>query len=221
MRPNLSNSFTLQKAGGLAAIGMALCYLTMAVIFFGVLSIPEQADTLQKIQYYRQHHLLVASGYAIGYLLFGFLLAVLVLAVAARLPQPLSPLAQLASLFGRIWVVLMMVSGMSALLGLEQMFRLAETQPAAALAFFHVLALLSSTFGGGIELVGGLWVLLLSMASLQQQPAQKALHLLGLLVGMLGVATILHTVPYLKEGFGLTQLVWLLWSGAMLLRRAQ
>lgn len=221
MRPNSSNSFAFQKAGGLAAIGMALCYLTVAVIFFGVLSTPEQSDTLQKIQYYRQHYLLVASGYAIGFLVFGFLLAVLVVALAARLPQPMSPVAQLASLFGRIWVVLMMVAGMSALLGLEQMFRLVETQPAVAQALFHVLALLSSTFGGGIELVGGLWVLLLSMVGLQQQPDQKALHRLGLLVGILGVATILHTVPYLKEGFGLMQLVWFLWLGVVLLRRPQ
>ncbi|HSG51839.1 MAG TPA: hypothetical protein VLA40_07000, partial [Rheinheimera sp.] len=68
MAKQILNNTTLLRTGGLAAIGMALCYIAMAVVFMGMLSIPAGLDTAGKIQYLQQHHLLVASGYGIGYL---------------------------------------------------------------------------------------------------------------------------------------------------------
>lgn len=213
--------FTLPRCGGIAAIGMALCYLTMALIFFGILSQPEQADPLQKIQYLAQHHLLVAMGYATGYLVFGFLLAVMVIALPHQLPKPESALVQIASLFGKVWVVLMMASGMIALVGLHRSIHLLNTDPMFAVTLFHVVVLLINALGGGIELVGGLWILLFSIAGLKQQPHRAKLHWLGLFTGSFAVLTVFHTVPHLKEAFGLSQLVWQLWFGIVLLSKLQ
>lgn len=93
-----------------------------------------------------------------------------------------------------------------------------DSEPEPALALFNSRNLITEALGGGIELVGGLWVLLLSIAGLQQQRFAKALHLLGLIVGSLGILTVLHTLPYLKEAFGLLQLIWFIWLGFALLR---
>ena len=59
--------------------------------------------------------------------------------------------------------------------------------------------------------------MLLSISGLQQQRLAKALHLLGLVVGTLGVLTVMHTLPYLKDAFGITQLIWFIWLGSSLL----
>lgn len=39
-----------------------------------------------------------------------------------------------------------------------------------------------------------------------------------LVVGSLGILTVLHTVPYLKDAFGISQLIWFIWLGVVLLR---
>jgi len=197
---------------------MALCYVAMAVIFFGMLSMPEGADTAGKIQYLQQHHLLVASGYGIGYLLFVVLLAILLQTLQQVFANRPSALFRLAERFGNVWLVLMLASGMVALIGLQMVFRLMESDPQQALALYNTRNLLTEALGGGIELVGGLWVLLLSISGLQQQRFSKVLHLLGLVVGSLGILTVLHTVLYLKDAFGLTQLIWFIWLGISLLR---
>ncbi len=212
---------TLRRFGGFASIGMALCYLAVALIFFGVLSQPEQADPVQKIQYVAQHYVLVSFGYVIGYLVFGFLLAVMVIAIEPQLPQPHSALLKIASLFGKVWVVLMMASGMIALIGLERAIKLMNTDPELAVTLFHIQGLMTAALGGGIELVGGLWILLFSIAGLRQGPNNAKLHWLGVLAGSFAVLTLFHTLPYLKEAFGLSQLVWQLWFGIVLLRQSK
>ena len=209
---------TLSRFGGLAAIAMALCYLAVAVIFFGLLSMPQGLDIAGKVSFLQQHHLLVAAGYGIGYLLFGVLLAILLQALQQVFASSHSALFSLAERFGNVWLVLMMASGMVALIGLQMVFRLMETDPQQALALYNTRNLLTEALGGGIELVGGLWVLLLSISGLKQQLMAKALHLLGLVVGSLGILTVLHTVPYLKDAFGITQLIWFIWLGISLLR---
>ncbi|KKO44327.1 hypothetical protein WG68_15985 [Arsukibacterium ikkense] len=219
MDNSTASGVALLKAAGLAAIGMAFCYISMAVIFFSLLSVPAGADTLGRIQYLQQEYMLVASGYGVGYLLFGVLLAILLQTLQQAVPSTHSATAALADRFGHIWVVLMMASGMAALIGLDKVFRLAGRDPVQALALYHSSSLLTDALGGGIELVGGLWVLLFSIAGLQQQRFAKALHLLGLIVGSLGIFTVLHTVPYLKEAFGLSQLIWFVWLGVVLLSR--
>lgn len=214
----ISNNTTLLRSGGLAAIGMALCYVAMAVVFFGMLSMPTELDTAGKIQYLQQHHLLVASGYGIGYLLFGVLLAIVLQALQQFFANTSSAMAALAERFGNVWLVLMLASGLVALIGLQMTFNLIESDPQQAVALFNSRNLLTESLGGGIELVGGLWVLLLSIAGLQQQRFAKTLHLLGLIVGSLGILTVVHSVPYLKDAFGITQLIWFIWLGVSLLR---
>jgi hypothetical protein len=214
----ISNNTTLLRSGGLAAIGMALCYISVAVIFFGVLSMPQGLDITGKVSFLQQHHLLVASGYGIGYLLFGVQLAILLQALQQVFANTSSATAALAERFGNVWLVLMMASGMVALIGLQMVFRLMDSDPQQALALYNTRNLMTEGLGGGIELVGGLWVLLLSISGLQQQRLGKALHVLGLVVGALGILTVMHTLPYLKDAFGITQLIWFIWLGISLLR---
>ncbi|MCH8536793.1 MAG: hypothetical protein LAT66_03385 [Alkalimonas sp.] len=197
---------------------MALCYLSMFIIFFGLISVPAGLDTLGLIEFLQQDRLLFAVSYSVGYLVFGVLLAITLQALQHALPDKNAALASLADRFGGIWVMLMMASGMTYLIGLDRLFHLVSIDPMQAQALYHSIWLITNALGGGIELVGGLWVLLLSIAGLKQNYLPKALHLLGLVIGTLGILTVLHAVPYLKDAFGLLQIVWFIWLGIMLLR---
>src|SRR5690606_17817139 len=140
------SSPVLIRAGGYAAIGMALCYISMAVIFFGLLTVPAGLDSLGRMQFYlQQQYLLVSLGYGIGYLLFGVLLAILLQALRQAMPQSQSTIAALAERFGNVWLVLMLASGMVALIGLQMTFNLIESDPQQAVALFNSRNLLTES----------------------------------------------------------------------------
>jgi hypothetical protein len=69
------------------------------------------------------------------------------------------------------------------------------------------------------EILGGLWALLVSLAALRAGGLHKGLNSLGLLVGAMGIISI---IPGLTEGmigiFGLGQIIWFVWLGIVLLR---
>ena len=75
-----------------------------------------------------------------------------------------------------------------------------------------------NALGGGIELVGGMWVLLLSIVGLRPHIFPRLLCWVGFLVGVFGVLTVFPSLPFIKEAFGLTQIVWFVWVGTVLCR---
>jgi hypothetical protein len=73
--------------------------------------------------------------------------------------------------------------------------------------------------GGGNEIVGGLWTLLVSWAALRGGGLPKALNYPGLVVGVAGLLTVVPALELvLRFVFGLGQLVWFVWLGIVMLR---
>lgn len=71
--------------------------------------------------------------------------------------------------------------------------------------------------GGGNEVVGGVWVLLLSRVALGNGKLPKALNYLGVVAGAAGVATLVPALTDLGALFGLGLIVWFVWVGVILL----
>lgn len=71
----------------------------------------------------------------------------------------------------------------------------------------------------GNELVGSLWVLLLSLAALRTAQLPKTLNYLGVVTGIAGILTL---VPALAEVmimiFATGMIVWSVWVGIVMLR---
>jgi hypothetical protein len=72
--------------------------------------------------------------------------------------------------------------------------------------------------GGGIEVPGGLWVLLVSIAGLRGATLPRQLHYLGVGNGLAGILTIVPGVELFAVVFGLGMLAWFAWVGVALLR---
>jgi len=80
------------------------------------------------------------------------------------------------------------------------------------------MATIQEALGGGNEIVGGLWVLLLSWAALRTDQLPKVLNYLGVLVGLAGILTVAPNFDVLMDVFGLGQIVWFAWLGIVMLR---
>jgi hypothetical protein len=73
--------------------------------------------------------------------------------------------------------------------------------------------------GGGVELVGGVWVLLISAASSRSAAFPKVLGYLGVVVGLAGVLTVVPMLKDLATVFGISQILWFASIGIVMLRR--
>ena len=72
---------------------------------------------------------------------------------------------------------------------------------------------------GNGEILGGLLALLVSWAAWRAGGLPKGLNILGLLVGAVGIISIIPGLTDLMTGvFGLSQLIWFVWLGIVLLR---
>ena len=71
---------------------------------------------------------------------------------------------------------------------------------------------------GNGEILGGVWILLVSLAALRTGGLPKSLNVLGLLTGAVGIISLLPGLTDLVALFGLSQLVWYAGVGIVLLR---
>lgn len=102
--------------------------------------------------------------------------------------------------------------------GLETIHDLFITDKAAAVTAWKIIGSIQNGLGGGVEIVGGLWVLLISIYGLKGAVFPKLLHYLGLIVGTAGILTMIPGLKDLGLAFGLTQIIWFAWIGLHLLK---
>ena len=152
------------------------------------------------------------------YTLFGVILVLLVLALHDRLHRGSPDVMRVASIFGLIWAALVVASGMIANAGNATAVELFTEQPDQAVTLWLSVLAIQEALGGGNELVGGLWLLLLSAAALRQGAFHPVLNYLGALAGVAGILTLVPALSVFTSVFGLAQIVWFGWIGTELLR---
>ena len=213
------NHHKLQKIGGISAILEGLIYIFTFVIYGGVLAFPKaDASSIEKLNFLSNNFITLSAINLVSYVIFGILLAVLVLAIHQRLKNDVPILTSLASLFGVIWVGLVISSGMIANIGLKTVVDLGANSPEDAMLIWRSVAIVSEGLGGGNEIVGGVWVLLLSIVAFKSKSFSKPLNILGLVVGIAGVVTI-FPLEIFTEIFGLSQIIWFMWMGVAMMRK--
>nr|WP_241904399.1 DUF4386 family protein [Vibrio cyclitrophicus] len=198
----------------------ALIYI-LAFVYFGAFwTYPSEGGASEKMTYLAENQLSFSLMYFLMYVVFGVFLAVLVVGLFEELKSTNDPLVKVGSVFGFVWVVLVIASGMLANIGLVHAVELMDLSAEQAFDMWRVVTVIVESLGGGNELVGGLWVLLISLAALKATIFPRGLNYLGISVGCAGVSMI-YPAEVLTEIFGITQVLWFLWLGvSMLSQRA-
>lgn len=214
---------TKQKFGGFAALYMAAAHLIGIVIFLVILDYLSITDPAQKVALNVEQQRVIFSTNLLMYVFFGFFLIVLSLALYDRLRAGAPAIMQVATAIGVIWAGALIASGMVANAGLATIVPLYAKDPAqAALTWQGIEAVANGLGNANGEILGGLWVLLVSLAALRAGGLPRGLNLLGLLVGAVGIISIIPGLTALLIGvFGLSQIIWLVWLGIVLLHYPQ
>ena len=209
----------LQKSGGFAALYLAVAYLIGLVLFIVVLDYPSITDPAQKVALLVEKQMVIFATNLLMYVFFGVFLVVLSLALYDRLKTAAPAMMQVATALGIIWAGSLVASGMVSNAGIDPTIALYATDPAQAALSWQGSETVASGLGNGNgEILGGLFVLLVSLAALRAGGLPKGLSLLGLLVGAVGILSVLPGLTDLVSFFGLSQMVWYVWLGMVLLR---
>lgn len=209
---------TLHKSGGIAALYMAISHLIGIVIFLVILDYLSITDPAQKVALNVDKQMVVFSTNLLMYVIFGFALIVLSLALYDRLKSGTPALMQVATAVGIIWAGSLIASGMVANAGLATVVALHAKDPAQAVLTFQGIEAMANGLGNANgEILGGMWTLLVSLAAVQTIAFPKTLNILGLLIGAVGIITIFPALNALTGLFGMGQIIWFTWLGIVLL----
>lgn len=209
----------LQKMGGFAALYLAAAYLLGLVLFIVVLDYPNMVDPAQRVALLADKQMIIFSTNLIMYVIFGIVLIVLTLALYERLNIGASAIMQVATVIGIIWAGSLIASGMVLDAGIAPVVALYGKDPAQAALTWQGFEVVASGLGNGNgEILGGLMTLLVSWAGLRTGELPKLLNYLGVVVGLVGVASTIPALNALGGIFGMSQMLWFVWLAMVMLR---
>ena len=207
----------LQKMGGIAALYAGAAYIVGMVGFLLVVGWPD--DPVEQVAVLVQNQVSLHILHLIVYVVWAVFMVVLALALYERLKTGSPAMIMTATVFGLIWAAVIIASGMIFISGMENVVNLYDTDPDRAATVWLAIDSVFGGLGGSNEVLGGIWILLVSWAALRAGQFPRVLNYLGVAIGVAGIISV---VPALAELFviifALGQIVWFIWLGIVLLR---
>lgn len=216
--------FSLQKWGAAAGFGAAATYVFGFVLLLTVLAGSgygmADADPRAVVDFVTSEQALMTTWYTIIYVLNGFLVALLAVALADVFKPHAPTLSTVIQVFGALWATLVVGAGMVANVGTGVVAAQYASDPEGAVLMWQIFSGVENGLGGGNEIAGGVWALVAGAAMLRTAMMPKSLGYFSLVIGTSGLLTL---VPALNDTagsvFGLGYIAWFLWVGIVLLTR--
>ena len=157
---------------------------------------------------------ILQAWYFIIYVLFGLSLVILNTGLRYWLAPASSVTLQLSFIMGWIWAAYVFASGLISILTIQYLVSLPiENQRSIWYAIYSIQAGL----GEGIEWVGGLWMIFLSLHLKKHHSNLIILSYAGLFIGVCGTLTMIPGLATAGAIFGVTQMFWFIAIGKRLL----
>ena len=208
--------------GGVAALYEATAYLMGFVFYVFVVNYSGVVEPAQKVALLVDNQVSLYLLTLFVYVVFGVFLVVLALALFERLKTGSPAMMQIATAFGLIWAGVVIASGMIFNIGMVSVIDLYGKNPVQAATVWLAIDSVFEGIGGGNEILGSLWILLVSWAALRTRELPRALNYIGVVIGVAGILSVAPALSDLGGAiFGLGQIVWFVWLGIVMLRGNQ
>ncbi|WP_342077085.1 hypothetical protein [Yoonia sp. SS1-5] len=153
------------------------------------------------------------------YVVNGLALAALAVTLGMYFAGTSPHLAQMVRSFGMLWATLVVGAGMVANVGIAAVAEKFATAPDDAVRIWEVISLVENGLGGGNEIAGSVWAILIAIAAMALPRPPRALALFSVVIGVSGLLTIIPQTGELPGAiFGLGYIVWFIWVGILLIR---
>lgn len=209
----------LQNLGGWSSIIAGCSWIFGFVLFATVFNplVGGELGAVETVDFINKNQITFYVWNLVIYVLFGVVQIILTLAIHQRLKDRSPALSQIAAALGLVWSTLVIGSGMVSNIGAATVIEMSSTAPEQAGTVWVAIDAVSRGIGGGNEIVGGLWVALLSLAAIRGGLPRK-LSIVGLIFGVSGIVTLVPILTDLGAIFGLGMIVWYIWCGLVLVR---
>ena len=210
---------SIQKMGGIGALvasGTFVVGLAMFVTIFG--DFVSASDPAAAVEFVANNQAALYVWNITIHIVFGIVLVPLALAIADRLREARSPLARVASVFGLIWSGVIISTGMIVNIAYATVSDLQGTDPEMASTVWATLDAVTNGLGGGNEVLGGVWVLGISIVALRERLFARWVNYLGVVMGVAGLVTVVPALEEVGAIFGLGLIVWFVAVGITLIK---
>ena len=209
-----------QRLGGTAALVAAGTFMVGIAMFATMFTDYTSGDPTpaESVAFMVDNQTALRVWYIVIFIVFGLVLVPLVLAIHDRLVDRTPLLARASTSFGLIWSGLVIAAGMVANVSVGAVSDLAETYSASAESVWSSLAAVLDGLGGGNEVTGGVWVLVVSAAALASGVLPRLLNYLGIVSGIAGLLTVAPGMEAFEMVFGLGLIAWFIWVGIAMIR---
>ncbi len=210
---------SLRKMGGIGALIAAGTFVVGLAMFVTILGdFVSATDPSAAVEFITNNQVALYVWNITIMIVFGIALVPLVLAIGDRLREAHSPLARVASVFGLIWAGVIISTGMIVNIAYTTVSNLQDTDPEMASTVWASLDAVTNGLGGGNEVLGGIWVLGLSIVALRERLFARWINYLGVVMGVAGLATVVPALEDVGAVFGLGLIVWFTAVGITLIK---
>jgi hypothetical protein len=208
------------RLAGFAALVEAATFVIGIAMFATFLSdyTADDATPASSVAFLVEHQWSLHLWYIVILIVFGVALVPLALGLHDRLKDGAPALARVATSFGLVWAGLVLAAGMVANVGVGAVADLAGTDLDQATGLWLALEAVQDGLGGGNEVAGGVWLLLVSLAALRTHALPRWLGTLGIASAAAGLVTVIPGLEGIGMVFGLGLVVWFAGVGVTLLR---
>jgi hypothetical protein len=208
-----------QKAGGAAAVYIALALLAAMAYFLLVVDYMGARTAAEKVALIAANYASMYAMYLATYVFYGIALGVLAFALYDRMKDRAPAAMRAATSIGLLWSFALVASGMIFNYGMTTIVGLAATDQGQAQATWLAIESVAQALGGaGGEILGGLWILLVSLVALRSGALPKFLGWFGAAVGAVGLASVVPPLRDASIAFGLLLIAWFVLIGAVLMK---
>jgi hypothetical protein len=208
----------MTRIGGIAALIAGATYFIGFALFFTLLSGSADMGTAEYVGFLVDNQPIMYLWTTTIYVVNGAALVVLALALHEQFRPRFPRLSSTAAAFGLIWAGLVIASGMLRLTDLGLITTMHATDPAAAADLWPALAAVEEGLGGGVEVPGGIWAILVSFAALRTNAFPRWIAIVGIVAGGAGILTLVPGVEEFEAIFGLGLMTWFFDAGIVMVR---
>ena len=197
-----------------SSVYMAVAYITGILIFIVVLKYPQITEDLDKVKLLVEMKSMMFVSNLIMYVVFGPVLILFILFLVSLLDNRQTVLVKFSAIIGYIWAGSLTASGMIANGAIEPITRHFSDNPEQAVYLWQMLDTVSLSIGNGNgEILGGLMTLGFGIAIMQNEHLSRGLGVFGIMVGFIGILSLIPPLADLAVIFGILQLGWFVLTG--------
>lgn len=213
----ISSAHRIFRLSAWASLLCCACYcIGLATVFFVEPGLNKGAE--ERLVYILESGHILQAWYFIIYVFFGICLITLNVGLRRWLMPSSSVTLQLSFITGWIWAAYVFASGLISILTIQYLLSLPyENQKTIWYAIYSIQAGL----GEGVEWVGGLWMVFLSLHILKHRRHQILFGYTGLIIGGCGTLTMIPGLALAGALFGISQMFWFIALGRILFAHAR